>query len=104
MLPLTQPLENQKVMIEDRERRQGSNNRNGRHGDGLRLHGIQVIRLHAFLAASVGCRHVHAAAVALHQTTAGFFLRRHLCIGKGTRHRRRQQRGNKRQNYCEMSG
>lgn len=89
MLALTQPLKNQKVMIEDRERRQGSNNRNGRHGEGLRLHSIEVIRLHAFLAASVGCRHVHAAAIALHHATACFSLFRQLCIRKGTGHRRR---------------
>jgi hypothetical protein len=61
------------------------------------LHRIEIVGLYALLATTVRCRHPHATAVAFHLFAASVLLRRHLSIGKGARHGRREQR----QNQCK---
>ena len=96
MLRLLNPLIRERPRVEERGRRQDSEDRDARPG----LYGIKTARLDALLAATVRGRHAHAAAVAFHLVTAGMLLRCHLGIGKGACHGWREER----EKQCPYSG
>jgi len=60
-------------------------------------------RPRGLLTATMGGRHVHLSAVALHHPAAGTFLSRHLCFGSHTGHRRSQRDHQQQGKHTELA-